>query len=188
MGLDAVCITEHNVCWDMGGTERLVQEHGFPVFAGVEATTSCGEVLVFGVHEPLLDFFDIEALRRRVVDLGGVIIAAHPFRSQLSSYVGFEGYSAVPSFEKACDREVFRWVDAVEVLNARSSRFEQQFTQRVIDRLHLKGTGGSDAHSALGVGRCYTAFSRPILSEGDLVAELRAGNFTAEMNGRFYPL
>ena len=44
----------------------------------------------------------------------------------------------------------------------------------------FRATGGSDAHAVQEVGLCATLFDRPIRSEADLVAEIRAGRFRPE--------
>ncbi len=52
------------------------------------------------------------------------------------------------------------------------------------------GIGGSDAHSVLEIGRCVTIFQNQIESEEDLVAELKAGRFSAARLylGSFVPI
>lgn len=172
VGLDAVCITEHNAPWEEDAVRALSVESGFCVLGGTEVSTELGDVLVFGARERLLAGSRIEDLRRLVAEQGGLMIAAHPFRCY--SWPG-----AVMDVEAAAALPVFRWVDMVEVFNGTSLWPEVEFGCAVLERLGLPGVGGSDAHSPLSVGRCYTEFEREVASVEELVAELRAGRFRA---------
>lgn len=172
VGLDAVCITEHNAPWEEDALRALSESSGFRVLGGMEVSTELGDVLVFGVRGRLLAGSRIEDLRRLVGEQDGLMLAAHPFRCY--SWPG-----AVMDVEAAAALPVFRWVDAVEVFNGTSLWAEVEFGCAVLERLGLPGVGGSDAHSPLSVGRCYTEFEREVASVEELVAELRAGRFRA---------
>jgi len=176
VGLDAVCITEHNAPWEEDAIRALSEESGFRLLAGMEVSTELGDVLVFGVPPRLLAGSRIGDLRWVVDEEGGLMIAAHPFRCY--SWPG-----AVMDVEEAAALPVFRWVDAVEVFNGTSPWPEVEFGCAVLERLGLPGVGGSDAHSPLSVGRCYTEFEREAASVEELVAELRAGRFRAVHSG-----
>src|SRR4030042_6288067 len=104
------------------------------------------------------------------------MIAAHPFRCY--SWPG-----AVMDVEEASALPVFRWVDAAEVFNGTSPPSEGEFGCAGLERLRLPGVGGSDAHSPLSVGRCYTRFEREVASVEELVVELRAGRLQAVHSG-----
>ena len=172
VGLDAVCITEHNAPWEEDAIRALSEESGFRVLGGMEVSTELGDVLVFGVQSRLLAGSRIDELRRLVDEQGGLMIAAHPFR-----WYSWPG--AVMDVEEAAALPVFGRVDAVEVFNGTSPWPEVKFACAVLERLGLPGVGGSDAHSPLSVGRCYTRFEREVASVEELVAELRAGRFQA---------
>jgi len=172
LGLGAVCITEHNAPWEDEAIRSLSEETGFCVLNGMEVSTALGDVLVFGVRSGLLSGSRIEDLRRLVDDQGGLMIAAHPFR-------GFLQPGAVTDVEEAAAWPLFGCVDAVEVFNGTSPAQEVQFGCAVLERLGLSGVGGSDAHSPLNVGRCYTLFEREVATVQELVIELKAGRFQA---------
>lgn len=176
VGLDGVCITEHNQPWDRKAIERLSREHDFTVIGGIEVTTNHGDILVFGLHQSVLNVWEAEELRDMVERAGGVTIAAHPFRGHVGP-----GYSArfnpPLTVGTASQRPVFQLVDAVEVFNARAGPQEQEFAQAVSDNLNLKATGGSDAHSIATVGWAVTIFENRITSEEELIAEIKAGRF-----------
>lgn len=172
VGLDAVCITEHNAPWEEDALRALAAEAGIPVFGGAEVSTELGDVLVFGVSDSFLPGHRIENLRRLVDRAGGVMIAAHPFRWYSLPW-------AVRDVDKAAQQPIFQVVDAAEAFNGLSLQREAEFACRVLQRLGLRGVGGSDAHVPASVGRCFTQFDRPITSVEELVAELKAGRFRA---------
>src|SRR4030042_1432706 len=82
MGLDGVCITEHNQLWDKAAIERLRDKHNFLVIGGVEVSTDLGEILVFGLHQSVLQVYDAVQLKALVDEVDGAMVMAHPFRSE----------------------------------------------------------------------------------------------------------
>jgi len=176
-GLDAVCITEHGNR-KAEGIAELARECNFLVLGGFEATTELGDILVFGVDNYPENITRATELRRFVVEAGGVMIAAHPFRNYITRRAYRMPRDSL-TIEKACSFEIFRLVDAIEVVNGWSIEEDIIFTQEVSSRLGLKGTGGSDAHLPTQIGCCVTIFENTIRTERDLVAELKGGRFQA---------
>jgi predicted metal-dependent phosphoesterase TrpH len=129
---------------------------------------------VFGIGEYTFGMHHAEFIRRLVDEAGGVIIMAHPYRARVR-------YNSNPEqlMESIIASGVFSLVDAIEVLNGRSSDQENRFAQEIGRRLNLKGIGGSDAHSPEDVPSFATEFERDVRSLDDLVAELKAGRFRA---------
>ena len=172
VGLDAVCITEHNAAWDEAGLRTLAKESPPLVFSGVEVSTELGDVLVFGANGVLHGVGRAAELRAVVDRVGGVMIAAHPFRR-------FFVPGALPIVEKALANPLFGLVDAVEVFNGVGSRREQNFAMEVASRLSMPAVAGSDSHALHTVGCCYTEFERPLATVRDLIRELRVGRLRA---------
>jgi hypothetical protein len=79
--------------------------------------------------------------------------------------------------EQAAEHPVFGLVDAVEVANGGTSDQENHFAMKVSQHLGLKVTGGSDAHSQHGLGRCVTVFEGEISTEEEFMNTLRTGRF-----------
>lgn len=182
-GLDGVCITDHDYCWDPGELAKLHAESGVQVYSGVELSTSEGEILVYGVHQPLLHLrSDLPKLALRVEELGGAMVVAHPFRNEfgLSTLSREERGLGPIDLEEICKRSVFNFVNNLEVYNGRSSWREILAAQKATVILGKKGTGGSDAHSSLSIGSCVTVFDYPVLNETQLVTQLRNGSFHAK--------
>lgn len=172
VGLDAVCITEHNAAWDEPGLRTLAREGPPLVFAGVEVSTELGDVLVFGANGVLHGVGRAAELRAVVDKAGGVMVAAHPFRR-------FFVPGVLPNVDEALANPLFRLVDAVEVFNGVGPRREQDFAIKVASRLSMPAVAGSDSHAPHTVGCCYTAFERRLATVDDLIRELRAGRLRA---------
>ena len=58
--------------------------------AGVEVSTDLGEILVFGLHQSVLQVYDAVELRTMVDEVDGVMVMAHPFRSEPELFSGFD--------------------------------------------------------------------------------------------------
>jgi predicted metal-dependent phosphoesterase TrpH len=173
--LDGICLTEHQVVWDIDDVDKLVQEGGIKIFRGNEFTTNQGDVLVFGFYEDIKELMIIQELREAVKAAGGFMIAAHPFR-------GFKtfGISQLQmTVEQACKRKVFRFVDAIEIGNGKLSDDENEMARKVAEKLEIPGTGGSDAHRIDDLASWVTIFEKNIQNELELVEELHTGRFTA---------
>jgi histidinol phosphatase-like PHP family hydrolase len=181
LGLDGICLTEHQVLWQPDEIAELAQATQLEVFRGNEFTTNQGDILVFGYEEDVKELLTIEELRDAVTAAGGFMIAAHPFRGFKTFGIG----QLQMTVEQACNRKVFDFVDALEIRNGKVSDQENDMAARVAARLGLSGTAGSDAHRMDEVGKWVTDFERAIENEQELIEELRAGRFTAaDASGR----
>lgn len=175
IGLDGICLTDHNHVWDPGALEDLRQRHGFLILGGNEITTNQGDMLVFGLEREIRGIIKLEELREMVLIAEGFIIVAHPFRGFLTFGVGELGLTP----EEAMERSFFKYVDAVEVLNGKVTTKENAFASKVAEGLGLPTTGGSDAHEVVEVGLYATRFSVSIRDEKGLLEALKTGNYSA---------
>jgi len=176
-GLDGVCLTEHQNPWSPGEVEELMRAGGIRVFQGNEITTNQGDILVFGYDREVKGVVPIQDLRKEVEAVGGLMIAAHPFRGFL-----LFGISQLQlDLEQACKRSVFQHVDGLEIHNCKVTDPENDMARRVAERLGLLGVAGSDAHRLDEVGKCITIFEREVRAEQELIEEMRAGRFTIEV-------
>ncbi|NPA24549.1 MAG: PHP domain-containing protein [Deltaproteobacteria bacterium] len=172
-GLDGICLTDHNYLWSEKEVQKLRERHDFLILRGNEVVTDQGDMLVFGFHEEIRGVVRLRDLKEQVAARGGFIIAAHPFRGFLTFAADDIGLTV----ESASRREMFKWVDGVEVLNGRVTENENRLAREVAAALHLPATGGSDAHQVSEVGRCATLFPAPFHDETGLVAALRSGDY-----------
>lgn len=177
LGLPAVQITEHFRVWTELEAQELSAECELLVFRGMEWNTELGHVVVVGAEMYRPEIRSAAALRRYADDIGAYLIAAHPFRHAFDpiAAVWKAHKNGAVSLEAACRHPVFEFVDAVEVLNGACTDKENDLAARVAAQLGLPGVGGSDAHYVEDVGRAVTLFERPMRTEQDLIAALRAG-------------
>jgi len=171
IGLDAVCITDHNHVWKPADIQALRDKHGIPVFRGNEITTDQGDMLVFGMHKDVQGIIKLQDLKQLVDEVNGFMIAAHPFRGFLIFNTNEIGLTV----EKAMQRPALQMVHALEVLNGKVTERENLFAGKVADGLGMSATGGSDAHDVLGVGKYATSFETSIANERELVEALKNG-------------
>ncbi len=174
IGLDGICLTDHNHAWDPVLVEGLRQGHGFLVIRGNEITTDQGDTVVFGLERDIQGIIRLEDLSQEVQEAGGFIIAVHPFRGFLTFNV--EDLGLTP--EKAMERPLFRHVGAMEVLNGKVTEKENRFAKDVAEGLGMPITGGSDAHEVSEVGVYATRFATRIKDEKDLIEALKSGKYT----------
>ncbi len=174
IGLDGICLTDHNYVWAPDLVENLREKNNFLILAGNEIITDQGDMLVFGMNRDIKGIIKLEELRDEVNRSGGFIIVPHPFRGFLNFAVSDIGLTS----EKAAQRSLFKHVDAVEVLNGKVTKRENDFASKVAARLGLPTTGGSDAHEVAEVGKYATCFSSVVKNEKDLVDALKNGNYS----------
>lgn len=191
LGLRGLCLTEHSGPWDRHEFASFAQRHSVVLVRAMEVDTDLGHMLAFGLNQYESGFCQASELRRAADAAGGIIISAHPFRGVLSPPRAGRPY-LYPSVadplptrpEQALDHPVFKLVHGVEAANGATSDQENEFARKVASLLHLPATGGSDAHSVHGLGRCVTVFRDEIYSEMEFLAALRSGDFFPAMGLR----
>jgi predicted metal-dependent phosphoesterase TrpH len=172
-GLDGICLTEHYSISASLPVEAMDIPEGFQVFRGVEISTACGHLLVYGLRDDSWNvwsrnhYLDVDQVIGNVHDSGGICAAAHPFR-------GHESFGeAVFSVEN---------LDAVETHNGNDSPEKIRKASLAAQKRNLPSIGGSDCHSGVHVGRAYTEFKNEVHSMEDLVREIKRGNCRGRVN------
>ena len=171
IGLDAVCVTEHNTFEQSAPVLEAAAETGFTVLRGVELSTTVGHILLFGVTS---DSWKTPYGRSRITpevvlelvdSIGGAAVIAHPFKP------GYQFHAQeMAEHPRVC---------ALETCNGQCLDQQNRDALELARLLKLPGTGGSDAHSLHEIGRCYTEFSVPVRTEQDLIAALLSGSMRA---------
>jgi predicted metal-dependent phosphoesterase TrpH len=175
IGLDGLCLAEHDAMWDPDEVEQLARDSGIVILRANEVSTNHGHVLVFGYDEKIPGVLAVfEELSAEVARAGGLTVVSHPFRG----FLLFGVAEFQMSVEEACERTVFQHVDGVEILNGMVREQGNDMARRVAERLNLVGVAGSDAHRLDELGRCVTILEREISTEQELIEELRSGRFT----------
>jgi predicted metal-dependent phosphoesterase TrpH len=179
-GLDGVVVTEHDRGWDIDLARKLGREHDFIILCGMEVSTDLGHILVYGLEEYVSGIIYAEKLRQVVDQVGGIMFAAHPYRKAFVQTHGrWDAPKPTLTVQEASDRTIVQLVDGLEVYNGATGDRENAMAVAVGEHIGLRGIGGSDAHSELGLGCCVTQFERHIRTEAELIEELRAGRFRA---------
>jgi predicted metal-dependent phosphoesterase TrpH len=171
VGLDGVALTDLNTLEGLEEIRTAGREEGFLALCGVELSTDRGHYLCFfpdpaKVPAPPQVFgstpWPVRDVLRRVGELGGVAIAAHPYDK---------------SIERPSGDVIFtlEGLAAVEGLNARCKGPANDLAIEAADHMNLPCTGASGAHALEEIGKAATLFRVPVRSEADLVAQLRAG-------------
>ena len=167
-GLDGVAITDHN---SVGGIREAEEAAGteFIVIPGLEISTNSGHVLAYGVREVVPRDLSVTETVRRVEALGGVAVAAHPYR--FWSGLG----------EAALSEASFV---AYETCNARTLRRGNERARALALARKAGQTGGSDSHFLDEVGRAITTLDSGIVRPEDVVELLEARKTSAEGRSR----
>ena len=184
LNLRGLCLTEHSGPWEKHEFDRFASRHNVVLVRAMEVETDMGHMLAFGIDRYQSGFHKAEELRRAADAVGGFVVTAHPFRSVLSERRRSRAllYQSVPDElpekpEDALEHPVFKLAHAVEVANGGTADEENDFAMRVASQLGMPVTGGSDAHSAHGLGKFVTQFSAEINNESEFLAGLHSGEF-----------
>jgi len=171
---EGIVLTEHQVYQPDGTFREIAEQYGVLVLTGIEADTTLGHLLLYGVTDLFLRRIDIarmnldtEEVVQAISECGGIAIPAHPFRASKWGAALREGQGSL------------KGIKVVEALNGANSPEENQEAKALVDANGLRGIGGSDAHYA---NRHWflnaaTQFDNPVRNMDDLVRELRQGRF-----------
>lgn len=179
LGLDGVCLTEHDRFWLMDDIRALSRKHNFLVIPGCEINTDDGHVVVFGLRRYVFGLHKPPFLRQLLDQRGGVMIAAHPYRHRFLQEPAKNLDARQEMLQHAAADGFFRLCDAIEGINGRATAPQTQFSVDLKHHLGMGMTGGSDAHRVSQLGKAATEFETPITGLADLVRELKSGRFRA---------
>jgi predicted metal-dependent phosphoesterase TrpH len=170
--VDGFVLTEHRSFDPSVDYTALAEQYGIVVLKGAELETEIGHVLIYGVSERLAREFDLSRVDIPSVELfaaardfGGFAVAAHAGRPRIGLWDHVERGARTGH------------VEAIEELNGGSSAEENGRAALLANKHRFYRVGGSDAHYVSAIGRCLTAFRRPVRSVDALVEELRNGDY-----------
>jgi predicted metal-dependent phosphoesterase TrpH len=167
-GIDGIAITDHNAIEGSIEAASIASEFGLVVVRAVEVSTASGHVLAYGIGEVVPRGLPVEETVRRVRDMGGVAVAAHPRR--FPSGMGLDMARSGP-------------FDGIEVLNGGNPARSNSAARRVAETRHLSQTGGSDAHKPHEISRSVTVFES-VSTEDDVIDAIARGAARAEGRSR----
>lgn len=160
LGLDGICLTDHDTMDVLSSVREGLQENGLVVIVGMEYATDEGDYLIFGPFENIRPGMSAYELIPQVHEAGGAIIGAHPYRLKRPADTGMFSSDLCP---------------IVEVANG--PQMENSQALAMAQKRNLAMSAGSDAHTLEELGRYPTRILNRIRTRDDLVGALRAGNF-----------
>ena len=179
-GLDAMVLAEHDWAWEADEVADLAKQHDFTIIRAMEINTEDGHILVFGLHEYKFGMHRSHELAEFVDQVGGVMIAAHPYRRQMP-WKPEDEREYEDALTRATRNPAYRFITAIEVLNGRGTVAENDFTLRIQQQMHLPATAANDTHQHddkdQQMGRAATYFEAEIATEAELIAALRSGRY-----------
>ncbi|MBI4337751.1 MAG: PHP domain-containing protein [Chloroflexi bacterium] len=177
VGLDGICLTEHDGFWDPKDTRYLSEKHDFLVLGASEVNTEEGHLLVFGLDRYVFGMHRASFVREMIEERRGAVIVAHPYRRTFWEEQARDPVAYRAMVQRACENPIYRFCHGVETFNGRGLPQQNAFSQEVSRTLGLPGAGSGDAHRLEDVGRYATEFDAPIRELRDLIREVRAGQF-----------
>ena len=180
LGLDAVCITEHETLEGARVIKELAAGYSeIRVFEGIEVLSQEGHLLVYGYSEDIKGVPSAREVIEIVESAGGIVVPAHPWRKPFGWYTG--------GLDKPVeDTEFPRLFSVIEMYNGLQSQSQNQLGEDYCRNFGVRGIGGSDAHWMEGLGAVVTEFEEDIEDERHLVHLLRNGSYTARLTDRYY--
>ena len=140
IGLDGICLTDHDGFWDPWDVEKLGKDNDYLVIPGCEVTTEEGHLLVYGLSEYIFGMHKSSFVHELVKEAGGAIVVAHPYRRVYRETAPQDPKSYDEMLARALRNRVFGMVDGVEIRNGRGSEQENKFSERLSKKLDMSGT------------------------------------------------
>jgi predicted metal-dependent phosphoesterase TrpH len=173
-GLDRVVVTDHNSIGGALEAHKLAPEM---VIIGEEIMTTQGELLASFVVEEIPALLEPFEAIRRLKSQGAFISVSHPFDV-------FRG----GHWELSHLLEILPLVDAIETFNARCMNMRPNLQALEFALQHnLPGTVGSDAHTAMEIGRATLLLDAFTDADG-LRRVIRTGRETTQLSSPFIHL
>ena len=166
--LAGVAITDHN---SVGGIEiaEAAADPDFLVIPAIEVSTRSGHVLGYGIREVIPRDLSVSETAERIVALGGVPVAAHPFRF-------WSGLGPTAVLEAR--------FPAYETCNGRTLRRGNIRARALARERKLGETGGSDSHFLDEVAKAVTVVDAGALRLDDVLQLLSQGRTSAQGRDR----
>lgn len=161
IGLDGVCITDHesNAIREMAADYS--KETGFLIIVGAEILTHEGDITVFGLDELPTHKLHAQQLVDMTLRAGGVAMSAHPFRENNRGM----GHSI---------RNV-RGLSGIEAFNGSTPMHHNLHAYSLAAELDIPVFGAGDAHIVEKIGKYATIFPGTIRDTRDFIEAVKQG-------------
>lgn len=178
-GVDALCLTEHDIAWGRDDLDAASREMGMPLLAGVELSTDVGHVIAIGdLRRPLWLGYKFEQLVTEAEETGLALVLVHPVRREAGERAVRAG-RVPPKPDAVVARPEWALVHAIEAGSTQTTRLEQTLTAAALTVHPRPQVAGSDAHAADLAGRYATRLQREVRTAAELASEIRAGRVEA---------
>jgi len=161
MGLDGVCITDHESNQIMDRAYEYSKETGFLIVVGAEILTHEGDITVFGLDKLPSEKVHAQKLIDMALRAGGVAMSAHPFR-QNNRGMG------------NTIRDV-NGLSGIEAFNGSTTPHHNLYAYGLAAELNIPSFGASDAHTIDAIGRYATVFPGRIRDTKDFIEAVKEG-------------
>jgi hypothetical protein len=174
-GVDALCITEHDLRWSEDELAAASADVGFPLLYGVEVSTDVGHVLAYGeLRRPLWRGYKLAELAAEAEETGAALVLAHPVRYLAGERAVRAGRTPPPP-EAVAALPQWSLVHAVEAMSTQTTPDEHALVAAALVVAPRPATAGSDAHDDEKAGAFATRLERSVRNGAELAAEIRAG-------------
>ncbi len=160
IGLDAVCITDHDSLDIRKRASDYSKQTGFPIFVGAEVFTYEGDVLVFGLDRLPGKRVNSDYLLDMVLESGGIAVSAHPFRTN---------NRGMGNAARRCG------LHGIEAFNGSTDSHNNLRAVKMAEEMGVPLLGASDAHTLNALGKFATFFPDGMQDENDLIAAVKMG-------------
>ncbi|MDU4890588.1 MAG: PHP domain-containing protein [Clostridium sp.] len=169
VGLDGICITNHDNADLIKETGSFFYKDGILVLVGAEVLTTEGDIVVFGVEDLPRETFEPnkltpEELLTIVNNHNGAAIAAHPYRTNnrgLGDNI----------------KTVAHILDGVEAFNGSTPPHHNLMAYTTATECSLGIFGASDCHVKNKVGCYATEFNCEIKTMNDFIKAIKSKNY-----------
>jgi predicted metal-dependent phosphoesterase TrpH len=167
-GIDRVVITDHN---NIQGALKAKELAPDLVIVGEEILTKQGELLVAYLEEEIPEGLEAKEALDRLKAQGAFISVSHPFDVMRNGH-----------WKRDDLIRILPHIDAIEVFNSRVMRRSyNQEAQEFAEEFNLVGTVGSDAHTAMELGRAVQVVPDFSDAEG-LRAAIKAARYETQLS------
>lgn len=161
MGLDGICVTDHESSAIRAEAIALSKKTGFLIITGAEVLTYEGDMTVFGLNCLPEKMVHARELVRLTEAAGGVVICAHPYRQNNRGMGDFI-------------REL-PLVRGIEAFNGSTPERHNLEAFNLSLELHVAALGASDAHVIEQVGKFATLLPDWVQDETSFIQAVKKG-------------
>ena len=139
IGLSGVAVTDHNTIKGALKTKALVKERklNFKVIIGSEIKTNYGDIIGLFLNDEITSNNFIEVYDK-IREQDGIVVLPHPYKRNINP------------------NKLLKYVDLIEVLNARIPKKLNHKAQKLAKETKTKPIAGSDAHMGFEIGYAQT--------------------------------